>query len=67
LFRTWSEKVDLPDSTDTEQLFAAIDGLNADPDMHGILLQHPAPKQIDERQCFDRIALLLILPYTLLR
>jgi methylenetetrahydrofolate dehydrogenase (NADP+) / methenyltetrahydrofolate cyclohydrolase len=52
-----SKKVELPDSTATEQLLAAIDGLNADPDVHGILLQHPVPKQIDERQCFDRIAL----------
>ena len=25
--------------------------------MHGILLQHPAPRQIDERCCFERIAL----------
>ena len=25
--------------------------------MHGILLQHPVPKQIDERRCFERIAL----------
>ena len=52
-----SKKVELPDSTTTEQLLAAIDGLNADANVHGILLQHPVPKQIDERQCFDRIAL----------
>lgn len=52
-----SRKVELPESTTTEQLLAAIDGLNADPDVHGILLQHPVPKQIDERACFDRIAL----------
>jgi methylenetetrahydrofolate dehydrogenase (NADP+)/methenyltetrahydrofolate cyclohydrolase len=25
--------------------------------VHGILLQHPVPKQVDERACFDRIAL----------
>jgi methylenetetrahydrofolate dehydrogenase (NADP+)/methenyltetrahydrofolate cyclohydrolase len=25
--------------------------------VHGILLQHPVPRQIDERQCFDRIDL----------
>ncbi len=52
-----SRKVELPESTTTEQLLAAIDALNADPDVHGILLQHPVPKQIDERACFDRIAL----------
>jgi methylenetetrahydrofolate dehydrogenase (NADP+)/methenyltetrahydrofolate cyclohydrolase len=52
-----SRKVELPESTTTEQLLAAIDALNADPNVHGILLQHPVPKQIDERACFDRIAL----------
>jgi methylenetetrahydrofolate dehydrogenase (NADP+)/methenyltetrahydrofolate cyclohydrolase len=52
-----SKKVELPDSTTTQQLLAAIDGLNADASVHGILLQHPVPRQIDERQCFDRIAL----------
>jgi methylenetetrahydrofolate dehydrogenase (NADP+)/methenyltetrahydrofolate cyclohydrolase len=52
-----SKKVELPDSASTQQLLNAIDGLNADTNVHGILLQHPVPKQIDERQCFDRIAL----------
>ena len=52
-----SRKVELPESTTTQQLLAAIDELNADPNVHGILLQHPVPKQIDERACFDRIAL----------
>jgi methylenetetrahydrofolate dehydrogenase (NADP+)/methenyltetrahydrofolate cyclohydrolase len=52
-----SKKVELPDSTTTEELLSAIDRLNADPSVHGILLQHPVPKQIDERKCFDRIAL----------
>ncbi|RQR51600.1 bifunctional 5,10-methylene-tetrahydrofolate dehydrogenase/5,10-methylene-tetrahydrofolate cyclohydrolase [Burkholderia sp. Bp9140] len=47
----------LPRETTTEELLARIDSLNADPDVHGILLQHPVPPQIDERQCFDRIAL----------
>jgi methylenetetrahydrofolate dehydrogenase (NADP+)/methenyltetrahydrofolate cyclohydrolase len=31
--------------------------LNKNPDVHGILLQHPMPEQINERQCFDAIAL----------
>ena len=52
-----SRKVFLPASTTTEQLLAEIDRLNADPDVHGILLQHPVPRQIDERACFDRISL----------
>lgn len=52
-----SRRVELPEATTTEQLLAAIDALNADRDVHGILLQHPVPKQIDERACFDRIRL----------
>ncbi|GAB3313836.1 bifunctional methylenetetrahydrofolate dehydrogenase/methenyltetrahydrofolate cyclohydrolase [Haliea atlantica] len=49
--------VELPSSTTTEQLLAKIDELNNNPDVHGILLQHPVPEQIDERACFDAIAL----------
>ena len=52
-----SKKVLLSEETTTDELLAEIDKLNADPDVHGILLQHPVPKQIDERACFDRIAL----------
>jgi methylenetetrahydrofolate dehydrogenase (NADP+)/methenyltetrahydrofolate cyclohydrolase len=49
--------VEMPSSTTTEQLLARIDELNRNPDVHGILLQHPVPHQIDERACFDAIAL----------
>lgn len=52
-----SIKVELPSATTTEQLLAKIDELNNDPDVHGILLQHPVPEQIDERACFDQIKL----------
>jgi methylenetetrahydrofolate dehydrogenase (NADP+)/methenyltetrahydrofolate cyclohydrolase len=47
----------LPASTTTEQLLAQIQELNANPNVHGILLQHPVPHQIDERACFDAIDL----------
>jgi len=50
-----SKKVELDEATTTAQLLAAIDALNADPAVQGILLQHPAPEQINERECFDRI------------
>ena len=50
-------RVILPQSTTTAQLLAEIDALNANPDVHGILLQHPVPSGIDERACFDRIAI----------
>jgi methylenetetrahydrofolate dehydrogenase (NADP+)/methenyltetrahydrofolate cyclohydrolase len=49
--------IELPQSTTTAQLLARIDDLNRNPDVHGILLQHPVPSQIDERACFDAIAL----------
>lgn len=52
-----SLKVELPEETTTEQLLAEIDSLNNNPNVHGILLQHPVPSQIDERACFDAIAL----------
>ena len=52
-----SIRVEMPEETTTEQLLAQIKILNDDPDVHGILLQHPVPKQIDERLCFDAIAL----------
>jgi methylenetetrahydrofolate dehydrogenase (NADP+)/methenyltetrahydrofolate cyclohydrolase len=49
--------VEMPGSTTTEQLLSKISELNNNPDIHGILLQHPVPEQIDERACFDAIAL----------
>ncbi len=52
-----SLKVVLPQATSTAELCARIDELNANPEVQGILLQHPVPKQIDERSCFERIAL----------
>ncbi len=52
-----SLKVELPSSTTTEQLLTTIEELNNNLDVHGILLQHPVPPQIDERACFDAISL----------
>jgi methylenetetrahydrofolate dehydrogenase (NADP+)/methenyltetrahydrofolate cyclohydrolase len=52
-----SLKIELPESTTTAELLAEIGKLNANPDVHGILLQHPVPPQINERACFDAIAL----------
>ena len=50
-----SLKVVLPQGTTTNDLLARIDELNANPGVHGILLQHPVPAHIDERRCFERI------------
>lgn len=52
-----SIRVEMPSTTTTEELLAKIDELNNNPDVHGILLQHPVPEQIDERACFDAISL----------
>ncbi len=52
-----STKVEMSDETTTEELLETIDTLNKNPDVHGILLQHPVPKQIDERKCFDAISI----------
>ena len=52
-----SLKIELPEATTTEQLLEKIHELNSDENVHGILLQHPVPSQIDERACFDAIAL----------
>ena len=50
-----SLKIELPSSTSTEELLKEINVLNNDPDVSGILLQHPVPSQINERACFDAI------------
>jgi len=47
--------VELPETTTTDELLQTINNLNNDDGVHGILLQHPVPSQIDERMCFDAI------------
>ena len=47
--------VELSETTTTEELLNKIQELNNDKNVHGILLQHPVPSQIDERKCFDAI------------
>ena len=43
-----SVKLELPVSTTQPELLARVEELNRDPSIHGILVQSPAPKQIDE-------------------
>lgn len=50
-----SVKVELPETTTTEELLRKIKELNSNKEVSGILLQHPVPSQIDERKCFDAI------------
>ncbi len=47
--------IELGKEITTEELLKTIRELNNDPKVHGILLQHPVPSQIDERACFDAI------------
>src|SRR3954469_20017787 len=43
-----SVKLELPATTTQEELLAHVEALNCDPAVHGILVQSPPPKQIDE-------------------
>ena len=52
-----SLKVHLPETTTTDGLLKEIEKLNSDDSIYGILLQHPVPNQINERLCFDKIAI----------
>ena len=47
--------VELSKDATTQELLNTIEKLNSDSSVHGILLQHPVPSQINERQCFDAI------------
>ncbi len=46
----------LPASIPQTDLFAAIDELNADDSVHGILIQAPLPAHLDETETFRRVA-----------
>ena len=49
--------IELPVNTSTDELLKTIKKLNNYDKVHGILLQHPVPSQIDERKCFDEISI----------
>ena len=51
-----SVQIELPANADTEQILAEIDRLNADPDVHGIMLQAPLPPSISWREVADAVA-----------
>lgn len=52
-----SVRIELPGNATTEQLIEVIRQLNEDRLVHGILLQHPVPRHIDERAAFDAISI----------
>lgn len=45
----------LPDTATQDELMAIVDKLNADDSVHGILVQLPLPKQIEENAVINRI------------
>ena len=51
----YSEVHELPEDTREEDLLALLDRLNADPKIHGILVQLPLPKQIDADKVIRKI------------
>jgi methylenetetrahydrofolate dehydrogenase (NADP+) / methenyltetrahydrofolate cyclohydrolase len=46
----YSERMDIPAATTETELLAIIERLNKDPKIHGILVQLPLPKHIDEKK-----------------
>jgi methylenetetrahydrofolate dehydrogenase (NADP+)/methenyltetrahydrofolate cyclohydrolase len=44
-----SRKIELPAATTQDELIQVVRGLNADPAIHGILVQSPPPPHIDEQ------------------
>jgi methylenetetrahydrofolate dehydrogenase (NADP+)/methenyltetrahydrofolate cyclohydrolase len=50
-----SQQISLPEETPEDELLGVIDGLNADPAIHGILVQLPLPGHIDEAKVIEAI------------
>jgi methylenetetrahydrofolate dehydrogenase (NADP+)/methenyltetrahydrofolate cyclohydrolase len=50
-----SDIVELPQDASQETVETAIDGLNEQPAVHGILLQLPLPRHLDEQKLLQRI------------
>jgi methylenetetrahydrofolate dehydrogenase (NADP+)/methenyltetrahydrofolate cyclohydrolase len=44
----YSRQITLPEDTSEDELLGIVAGLNADPEIHGVLIQLPLPDQIDE-------------------
>ncbi len=51
----YSEKYELPVDTSQAELIERVRALNADPKIHGILVQSPPPPHIDERAVVETI------------
>ena len=51
----YSRTIRLPEATTQEELDSEIEKLNADPAIHGILVQLPLPKHLDEQAALAKI------------
>ena len=51
----YSRTIHLPEDTTQEELNSEIEKLNKDPAIHGILVQLPLPKQLDEQDTLAKI------------
>lgn len=52
-FASWVHR--MPADTTEADLLAKIDAVNADPAVHGLIVQLPLPKHLDERRILDRV------------
>ncbi len=52
----YSEKHELPADVSEEELITLVNRLNDDPNIHGLLVQLPLPKHIDEDRVIDTIS-----------
>lgn len=48
--------IEMPEEVSEQGLLAKIDELNQDPEIHGILVQLPIPKHIDEKKVIESIS-----------
>ena len=52
----YSEKLTPPETVTTEEILALVDQLNARPEIDGILVQMPLPKQVDSKKVLLAVA-----------
>jgi len=52
----YSEKITPPATISTEELLAIVEELNRRPEIDGILVQMPLPKQVDSRRVLESVA-----------
>lgn len=51
-----SDLIELPSHSTQEEIKELINGLNNDPNVHGIMVQHPVPKHLDELDILSTVA-----------